>query len=132
MVLSLYCSPCAREWGTLNQWLATDPDSLWLTVRFTGYQQNGELKELIDRLAGIFMEQGQDSFREALTGWFEIRETQKWEAKFPVQTVQHSFLSKTARWEQSLPITYTPTVFVDDRILPSMYHVKDLEYLLKE
>jgi len=39
---------------------------------------------------------------------------------------------KNAIWVKALQINFTPAVFVDNRMLPKMYSVEDLVYLLKE
>jgi uncharacterized membrane protein len=134
-VMSIYCNPCAREWKTLCQWLSLYPESLWLTIRFVGYGRQGdEGSEITRSLIDIYVQYGQEKFCESLTDWFKNKNYQEWKTKNlpPPTTLSDTLSRKYAHWEEKIPITYTPTLFVGNKILPTVYRVKDLKYLLNE
>jgi len=136
IILSLFCQPCEKDWNLIKLWLSSNSDFLWFTIRFhIGYgSHNVELKELIDTFSGIYFQYGHDAFCKALDGWYECRDIPEWKAKygFNVFFSHESLFLKNASLEKSLSITYTPAVFIGERMLPSMYYLKDLECLLKE
>jgi len=134
-IMSLYCQPCVKSWNVLIRLISEYSDSLRVTVRFfTGYGSLKSDKEIYDVLATIYLQMGQESFCKALTDWYESRDIQQWKSKYFAEAtiLSQSSFTKIARWEKELSINYTPAVFVDNRMLPQMFTIEDLEYLLKK
>ena len=133
LVLSFQCRPCIDAWFLLNRWLADYPGTLWITIRFFGYNLFGmENKELIDTLTGIYLQHGNDAFCKALSDWYDLRDIQEWNEKYrsadPIKPISSTY--KNGQWEKALHITGTPTIFIGDRRFP--FALEDLEYTIKD
>ena len=132
VVFSSSCKPCVDGWNQLNRFLTEYSDVLRLTVRFVGYNLLGaDMNELIDALTEINNKSGNDAFRNALTGWFEIKDVSKWKSKFfsNKSTTPHLSSEQNALWVRKYSIYGTPALYVADRKFP--YELDDLECLLK-
>ena len=135
VVVSLHCRPCRREWETLNELYALSPGSIRFTLRFAGYgNTNLSMDQQIDSLTGIYKQYGPESFCEALTYWFECEDYLKWKDRYPgkVSESAKKISKRNMRWIQNLPVTYTPTIFIDGRILPAEYQLAELKHFISE
>jgi len=133
IIMNFNCKPCLEEWNVLKRLLTAYPDSLWVTLRFFGYNApNTPFKELIDALTEICIKSGNEAFCIALSDWYEYNDFQKWKAKHlsdaPIEPKASS--SKNAQWIKSSYINHTPTIFVGNR--KTLLSLEDLENLLKE
>ena len=132
--ISFSCNMCANNWKLLSRWLLQHPEKLWITIRFFGYNMlHADNKKVYDTLACIYEQYGAEKFCKATTAWYEIKDDVKWKKIYlpTAEDVSEHWLSKkNAKWEREQSLTYTPVIFVDDRIYP--FELSDLENLLKE
>jgi protein-disulfide isomerase len=83
----------------------------------------------------LYKERDTLTFQKAMHDWYnmEIKHYESWAAKYPVNgqlIAQKDEIDKMLQWCGMAGIEYTPTFFINNRLIPSMYSINDIKLLL--
>lgn len=129
VVTNPYCGPCAAMHEALETLLARRT-SLKANVIFTACDGPGSRStQVLRHLLAL-----PETDTEALTDWYKqpIKDYAAWVSRWPTETetVPIDVLKQHCDWCQQARISATPTVFVDGYILPDLYRLDDLKWVL--
>lgn len=126
IVTNPLCWPCAVRHEEINNLLDLQPDVRCQLI-FRGSPEALEI-------ATVLLNTEKSHQKEAVTSWYQdmFQDRKKW-----IESHQHSIapndssLSLHRRWCDLAGITGTPTIFFNEKILPSAYRIKDINEIIK-
>lgn len=137
VVCNPYCRPCAKAHKLLNTLLINYKDKLCVQVRFLCNSAN-EKDKLTVAVKAILQNASQMNksaqLENMLTDWFEIMDYDKWITRWQPQNNEdmQQRLQQHENWINNAGVTFTPTFFVNGKVLPGRYSLSELEMLLPQ
>ncbi|WP_295794694.1 vitamin K epoxide reductase family protein [Mucilaginibacter sp.] len=128
------CSSCRETHRQLENWLKRDV-TLQARIIFKSDSNDHEIKtKLCNHLMAINEFSDKNIVMGALNSWYGNREKdyEGWSKQYPA-TISEAATSKLRLqndWCTEMKIEHTPTVFLNGRLLPEIYKLSDLKYLL--
>lgn len=134
VVTNPYCSPCAKMHLLLDELLGQRVD-LQARIVFTANNTDEDIKTPVSRHLMALSELPDKSIvRRALHDWYDQKQKNyhEWAKVYPVQLNEANFrkLDKQLTWTKMVEVTGTPTLFLDGYLIPAMYKLPDLKYML--
>lgn len=129
-----FCVHCAKTHNLLDD-LLNSRDDIKLQLIFIGTLKRRELdKEVMSHFMALKSGDNENNFKEALNDWYKQKKKdfQSWKKQYPAMenAVESKMLLRQKEWCNLANITSTPTLFINGRRLPSVYHVEDIRYIL--
>lgn len=92
-------------------------------------------KKLFRTLLGLFYNNGEECFKEALKDWFENLNIKDWLGKYYIENDFTKFdetLKSHFNWANQTGYTYTPAIFINGYQYPQIYDRKNLEFFIND
>lgn len=132
-----YCGPCANAHQPITELLHHNTD-VQLRIIFTSGNDESDKSSIVVKHLMALTENAADEFKEqVLADWYlsPIKDYDKFVQKYPLNRLdlesQNDKLNAMADWCKEAKIQFTPTFFVNQKQLPRIYNVWDMNYLLK-
>ncbi|RYC69717.1 vitamin K epoxide reductase family protein [Spirosoma sordidisoli] len=127
VVSNPFCVPCADAHAILEKILAIYPDEVRVIERFAGNTrpEYSDSNRIAQHLIGL---SGQPILQEALHSWYTYKDFELLQAAYPADPTidtaraHHQHMA----WCDRTKIEYTPSVFVNGRLLPDLFTINDL------
>jgi len=139
---STTCGPCAKTHAQLEHLLHKYKTKLHLQIRLLNNPSNDAdirtktVKAIIQRSLSI---KNNDELGNIIADWFNWMDYEKWAAKWMkpnLDGAQDAYvrekLTQHFDWIQQHNIASTPTLFMNGRMIPSRYQLKDVELLIPQ
>lgn len=130
-----FCKYCSEMHNLLKEVINYNKDIKLETI----YCINDDLKSVNDitiRLIDIYITNGADSYEKEVTDWYSVGyyDYKKWVKKISTE-IETSFkaieiLNYHSEWCKLSKINATPTILLNNKILPNEFSVDDLRYIL--
>lgn len=132
VVSNPYCPPCTEAHPVLERILNRFPEGVKLVLRFTGnpYNEDDRHNQAARHLISLAR---QPNRAAAVHDWYATKDYAAWSARYPADPdvdsarLHHLHLD----WCERAGVEYTPSIFINGRLLPGIYTVRDLPFHLK-
>ena len=113
------------------------PKKLKVYILFTGNAENesDSRNELSLYLLQVFNQFGIAAFEKELSTLLHSSTNKKSIRNYPINTYSEKIRKDyyiCLKWIQKNGITATPTIFINNKMLPSVYQISDLKYFLND
>lgn len=132
MVTNPYCEPCMHSHQIIHRWLETR-DDLNLQLVFAVDGPEDYRTKVASHLLELKAQTSPEAARHAFSAWSSGRKNfKKWRERHPVSdnTGQEYRLAKHRDWCTMAGIKHTPTFFINGQLLPDIYQIEDVKYLV--
>jgi uncharacterized membrane protein len=133
IVSNLFCRPCAKMHKTINELLEKNAN---VQVRFVftvkDTEDNIQLP-IVKHLIALNELADKSIIKNALHDWYEYEPSdyKAWSTKYPVDIKNNDWIiSNQQSWCNTAEIKFTPTVLLNGYILPEVYQMKNIKYML--
>ena len=132
-----YCGPCAKAHFQLEELMNIYKGRVKVQIRllYNAEDENNKLSIAVKKILQKALScQNNKVLEEMLTDWFAWMDLEKWDAKWQVDNNidVKARLKQHNTWITENKITATPTFFVNSKLLPGRYNLKDIETLLPQ
>jgi len=128
-VANTNCIHCSNTHRTIVKMMEKYPEKIKLIIRFMSSQtHNDEALHLLE----VFRQNGSETFEKAIQYWFKTNDYRKLKVEFPVKLISPEtieLLERQDKWCKLNNVTYTPTIFMNDKKVMKEYRIDDLKYL---
>lgn len=132
VVSNPYCPPCTEAHPLLEGILRRYPGGVKLVLRFTGnpYQDEDRHNQVARHLISLARRADRAT---AIHDWYATKDYAAWSARHPADSdVDAAHLHRLhLAWCERAGVEYTPSIFINGRLLPGTYSVHDLRFHLK-
>lgn len=135
-VLTFICNPfcqrCAQVHHFITQWLTNREDlKIQIILLVSNHAQQ---KRVGQHMLALGATKDQALIVKALNNWYQDAEQdyESWSRQYPVaipRTVKLAFI-KQFRWSENAGINSTPTLLFNGYLVPAVYEIEDLNYLI--
>jgi hypothetical protein len=135
-VCNPYCGPCARAHLELEE-IIENNDNVKVQIIFTATDEENDVKAApVKHFMALYQFGDIKTLKKALFDWYslDIKNYDIFSIKYPVKEeflLQGDKLNLMKRWCDKNEISHTPYLFINNYMMPSMYTIKDLDYLLE-
>lgn len=135
MISNPYCPPCAKMHENLETLLKKN-GNIQARLVFTAGNNDDDKRTVVSRhLMALNELSDKNIIKNALSDWYQQKQKDyvAWAKMYPVHLDETNFdkLKKQYNWCQMAEITATPTILLNGYLLPEIYQVTDLEYMLE-
>ena len=135
MVTNPYCPPCADTHKLLHKLLEQRSD-VQARIVFTAKNTDSDLKTPVSRhLMSLYGSSENAVLKHALYDWYERKQKSydAWAKVYPIQLNEQEYnkINRQKEWCELVDIKVTPTLLLNGYILPEMYLLSDLKYMLQ-
>ncbi len=127
-----FCGPCAKAHLVIDEWLSQDID-FKITIIFTHSSEKDERRRLfVEHISNLYDSQ---KLLRTLHEWFDdpSRSVQKWVHQNHLTPSKILYQDHDLQlWLDKAGVNGTPTFFVNGKLLPPMYRIADIRYLIAE
>lgn len=130
-VVNTYCKPCAETHKKLNELLKKNSNQIRLNIRFM-VSGKGE-KEAI-YLLELYYRLGVEKFKTILDEWFKKMDFEFLKDNYPLESIANTtkkIFEQQNMWCLQQRLTYTPTIFLNDKRMGIEYSIDDLPWLIE-
>ncbi len=133
-----FCSPCAKAHFKLEKILENYPTKVCIQIRILC---NSEDENSLSTIAAKNILQvarktrDNNVVKEMLTDWFYLMNLEQWKNKWQKNELQNEVLEDLKhheKWIKESNIKFTPTFFVNGKMLPNRYDLKSFEKILPQ
>lgn len=132
VVSNPYCPPCTEAHPVLERLLNRFPGGVKLVLRFTGnpYDEADRHNQAARHLISLAR---QPNRAAAVHDWYATKDYAAWSARYPADPdVDAAHLHRLhLAWCERAGVEYTPSTFINGRLLPGIFTVRDLPFHLK-
>lgn len=132
VVSNPYCPSCAKMHLVLDEWLTQRKD-LQMRIIFAS-DDNQSSNSVSQHMIALDNSGDKKTVKQALHHWFDqqSKDYSEWAKAYPVKInpADHDKMSKQKIWCNLVNIKVTPTVFIDGHLLPELYQLNDLKYMI--
>jgi uncharacterized membrane protein len=134
-VCNPYCGPCARAHPVMEDLLENNED-LQIQIIFTATDNDDDYRaKPVKHLLAIASKGDQELTKKALNDWYKapIKDYDAFASKYPLgkePARQTDKIKQMSNWCKETEIAFTPTFFVNGSLMPKLYNLADLKYLL--
>jgi len=134
MVTNPYCPPCAKTHKLLDE-LLNQSGNVQARIVFTALNKDDDKKTPVARhMMALFEQPDKDLVKRAMHDWYEEKQKnyESWAEKYPVKLDEAKFfkLDRQREWCDMAEVKGTPTLLLNGHVLPSVYQLPDLKYML--
>ncbi|MDN5216640.1 cysteine peptidase family C39 domain-containing protein [Fulvivirgaceae bacterium BMA12] len=139
LVINPFCTPCLIAYQQMTDYLLTFPGCFKLKIILTaGGNTSGDSNLLLRHLLTIRKHRGMEAARQAMDNWYAMKHKsyKKWAVSFPEdlsdnEGLVRETLNRQSEWLANSDIIATPTIVINNLVLPDIWNVKDLYPHLK-
>ncbi|HEX3385715.1 MAG TPA: hypothetical protein VHS53_11025, partial [Mucilaginibacter sp.] len=131
-----YCQPCAKTHNLLDQ-LLDENSNLQARIVFTALNiDNDEITSVARHMMALYELPDKSIVKKAMNDWYngKHKKYEIWAKQYPIELKEANFLKldKQKTWCDTVEIKGTPTVLVNGHVLPPVYQLPDLKYMMGE
>lgn len=135
LVSNPYCPPCSTMHNLLEQ-LMDQNDDVQARILFTGSSvEKGQPKPVNNHFMALYKMDDKTVIKNALRDWYEQKQKlyETWATAYPIALDDNDIhkLEQQKAWCKMAGVNATPTVLVNGRVLPNIYDLPDLKYMLR-
>ena len=135
MVTNPYCPPCAKTHKLLDE-LLDQNDNLQARIVFTADNTGDDRKTPVARhLMALEKLNDKNYLRKAMHDWYgqKQKDYDAWANAYPVALIAADYykLDEQKAWCHMAEVTATPTILINGHVLPDIYQLPDLKYMLQ-
>ncbi len=132
-----YCGPCAEAHVELDKLVEKYPDKVVIQMRLLCFAANEESEKTIAVRAILQVAAACSSniqIKEMLSDWFKDMDLIKWRAKWNlgININPYEKIKQHSKWISENEIKYTPTIFIQGKLIPKRYQLDDLKKLIPQ
>lgn len=137
-VCNPYCGPCSKAHPKIEELLEQNNNVKVKIIFTTPNDENLPAIKPTRHLLAITEKNNDETIiKQSLDDWYlaDIKNYELFAAKYPMNgelLKQGEKIEAMARWCESMGISFTPTIFVNEYQLPDAYSIEDLQYFLLE
>lgn len=132
VVSNPYCPPCTEAHPVLERILNRFPGGVKVVLRFTGnpYDEADRHNQAARHLISLARRADRAT---AVHDWYATKDYAAWSARYPADPdVDAARLHRLhLAWCERAGVEYTPSIFINGRLLPGIFNVRDLPFQLK-
>lgn len=137
LVTNPFCGHCKEAHAIIEEILKKHKDSLCVDFRFNFNTQsdNGQSKEVHQKLVRLYYDNGQEVFLKILHDWFENKDASQLvvSEKSTITDLKISeILKEQYLMNQDNKISFTPAIIINQYQYPKMYDRKELVYFVND
>lgn len=137
IVMNIHCTPCIKAHSDLMELFSLFPGKLKIHILFTGNltDENDSRNEISLYLLHVFNQFGTAVFEKELSTILNSSTNKKSVRNYIFQTYREDIKNdyyNCLEWLQTNRISETPTILLNNKILPSIYQISDLKYFLND
>ncbi|MBE5319988.1 hypothetical protein IM793_12520 [Pedobacter sp. MR2016-19] len=133
---SPYCKPCATAHKDIHRLMDKFPGMIELDIKLLCpmLNTNDKFTEATESILNAASCTNPTEIAKILTDWFELMNLENWLKKCGKVGLNDVSVQKKHHyiWMKENRITYTPTIFLNGRKMPTRYNLRDLEYLIPQ
>lgn len=134
-VCNPYCVPCAIAHSVIDSILESRDDIKVQIIFMVTNDENDYRSKPVKHLMALYEKNNLVLIREALDDWYgaDKKDYTAFAAKYFLDgelQKQGRKLEAMNSWCNKMEISFTPTIFVNEYQLPSIYKIEDLKYLV--
>lgn len=133
-----FCGHCKDAHEVIERILEKYGKTIQIKIIFkTDLEQENEERKLFFRtLMGIYIENGEETFKHALNDWFHHKNIEKWLEKYQLEAINIKKIDATFNlqnnWCKTNDFNFTPEIFVNGYVFPEAYERENLELYITE
>lgn len=136
LIVSLNCQNCNMEYLDIKKFILYHSDKMELKMIFNLHKDeyNEPIHTVLNRIIDLNIKENLSDLINALDDWYINKLTEsKWLQKWEYPITNHSkILNEYSDFLNSHTIYLTPTIIINNTVLPSPYRAKDLKYLINQ
>jgi thiol-disulfide isomerase/thioredoxin len=133
IVSNPYCAPCSKAHNELEELLEQNENLQVKIVFFSGKKEGGNAAQVASHIISLWKNNSTNKY-EATKGWFgdKRKNIDHFIKQFPTEKCEEALtdLKMQSEWCKNVGIIETPTIYVNGYILPSLYELPELKYLI--
>jgi protein-disulfide isomerase len=131
LVSNPFCGHCKEAHSIVEEILQKYNDKVCFQIQFNfNPYENSEMAQYVhQQLVGIYYQNGQESFMNALRDWYEYKDESRLKVTDTLQMSDlkiNEILYKQYQWNQENGITFTPAFIINQYLFPKVYDRKEL------
>lgn len=130
------CKPCEAAFKKIDLLLKHFKEDLKVTFIFRGDHEEKDFESsFIRQIIGLHLQKGKNISYQAYRSWYrnEKKDFDIWRKEYPIdvdnQLVDSNFYLHS-EWCYMNNVLHTPSIYVNDRLLPNAYEVDDLKWFM--
>jgi thiol-disulfide isomerase/thioredoxin/uncharacterized membrane protein len=138
IITSPFCGYCKDPHYMLEEIVQNYGDQLKVRINYSfnpDSQGNEEVGDVFRTLVHLRMEQGENTFNEALDVWLQGKNREEWLLKYKgeISTEKVDTILRTQyQWCQENGFSFTPNLLINGYVYPKAYDISDLPYYVGE
>lgn len=135
MVTNPYCPPCAKMHKLLDE-LIEQNSGIQARIVFTAQNTDDDRQTPVTRhLMALNALPDKTQLKHAIHDWYDQKQKnyETWARAYPVKLIEADYykLDEQRAWCEMAKVAATPTMLINGYILPSIYQLPDLKYMLQ-
>ncbi|MGC4099963.1 vitamin K epoxide reductase family protein [Ferruginibacter sp.] len=132
-VCNPYCGPCAKAHPALEEILHRNDDVKIKIIFTAANNEQDKAAIVVKHLLAIAAKGNAQQTQQALDDWYLApqKDYPSFAAKYPMNgelKMQDAKVEAMTKWCKASSIMYTPTLFVNEKILPENYSINELNH----
>lgn len=138
IITNPFCGHCKEAHEIIEKVLEKYDKSLQVKIVFkTDLDgENDERKLFFRSLMGLYIEKGEDLFRNALNDWYLNKNVENWLSKYKLTSINTKKIDATFslqnNWCKTNDFNFTPEIFINGYLFPKAYERENLELYITE
>ena len=133
IIISLFCNPCTEVNSIVESIIKSQANNLCIAYKILPPPKK---EEDSFRYILSYIESIPQKTVELLSFWFSEKQIDSLKKRYPIKMIPENSINQKIKeldmLQQRIKITYTPTIFINERRLPPMYDYTDLPYFIPD
>ncbi|RZJ77469.1 MAG: hypothetical protein EOO47_16725 [Flavobacterium sp.] len=134
IVSNPYCQPCSKAHKELEDLLERKENLQVRIVFYTGKKEGSNAHKISSHILSLWRNDDINKY-EAISGWYgdKDKDLDRFINDYPLKFSDNeasNFLKLQAGWCENVGIVETPTIFLNGYILPNLYDLPELKFLI--
>lgn len=128
-----YCNPCARFHERVGGLMEHFKDKI--SLRYVLSSFNSDLEKINYLLVGYYLDHTVEESEKLFAEWYKRKDAESLEVRYGNYLTDPRVVEEIERqksWAQKYSLTATPTILVNDYMLPKSYEIEELAYVIGE
>lgn len=133
-VMNPYCSPCGDSMRKIAQLLNIYETGLQFQILFISKKSDQErCNQIIAHLLTYTQRHSHKEIVTALLNWFKSMDYNEWSLQYPINDpISEEEFNRYLDMGKRLQISYTPTLFINEKRMKAEMGLKDLQYFIED
>lgn len=134
IITNPFCQFCKKAHNTYMELLNEHQNDIQFKIVFLLTERNPEKNKIsvLKKIVGVYKEQGELAFVIALNDWYECENPKQWLERWKANTKDTELiLNEHLKWCTMNNIVKTPSILLNDKLLPEPYHITDIKNFIE-